>query len=303
MSDTLRQPGEAMSGVPPSAGVAEPRDLVPYSDVEYVFEPHRPSIGSARQYIQDAWARRRFAVALAKADLRGPRATTILGELWGVLDPLFQAAIYTFLIMVIRGDGSTAMLTMIMSGFFFFSFSATMLGEGGRSIQRNKGLVLNSTFPRVLLPASTMYKALMALIPALAIYAVIHLVAGAPVGPGLFTVPLLFLCQLLISLGVALIFATLVVYIRDMTKVLDYVMRLLLFVTPVIYPVSMLPAAIRPLLLVNPLFPVFAAYQQVVLGGMPDAGYVALAALWAVGLPIVGFRVFVSHERGFAMRL
>ncbi|MEZ5179779.1 MAG: hypothetical protein R2746_16295 [Acidimicrobiales bacterium] len=72
-----------------------------------------------------------------------------------MIDPLFQAAIYWFLITMIRSSPSqdtTYRLTILISGIFLFTFSSTVVSGGGRSIIRNKGLMLNSTFPRILLP-------------------------------------------------------------------------------------------------------------------------------------------------------
>lgn len=288
-----------------SSGAHAPMELRPYSDVEYVFEPHNASLETAREYIHDVWIRRRFAIALAQSELRGPRASTVLGEVWGVLDPLFQAGIYLFLIIVIRGSGknSTQLLTMIMSGIFLFQFTATAMSEGGRAIQRNKGLVLNSTFPRALLPLSVVYKGFLALAPAMAIYAFIHVVMGAPISTALFILPLLFFLQVCISIGLALILSTLTVFIRDMSNILDYIMRILLFATPVIYPITQLPSSLQTILIVNPIFNLFAAYQAIFQGRPPRFTDIVIAGIWALVLPIAGFRIFVSHERGFAMRL
>lgn len=278
----------------------------PYSDVEYVFEPHSSTMPPIRAYLRDSWERRHFVVAMAKADLRGPRSRTGLGEVWAILDPLFQAAIYWFLISTIRsspGTDSTERLTILVSGIFMFTFTATVLGGGGRSIIRNKGLMLNSTFPRVLLPATEIYKGLLDLGPSIAVYAVIHLLLGGPIGPGLFVLPLLILFQVLISTGLALIFATLTVYVSDMSNALDYIMRILFFTTPILYPVSKLPAAAITILQINPFFALFASYQAVVTGGLPSPVYLLESLFWVVLLSVVGFRVFVSHERGFALRL
>ncbi len=279
--------------------------LRPYSDVEYVFEPHSASLPSVRAYLQDAWDRRHFVVAMAKADLRGPRSRTGLGELWAIADPLFQAGIYWFLISTIRSNGSdqTERLVILISGIFLFTFSSTVLSGGGRSIIRNKGLMLNSTFPRILLPATEVYKGLLDLGPYLAVYAVIHFLLGAPFGPGLFVLPLLVVLQILISSGLALIFATLTVFISDMSNLLDYVMRVLFFTTPILYPVTELPDLAVTLLKINPLFTLFACYQAVFTGELPNAGYLFQSVVWAVVLCLVGYRIFVSHERGFALRL
>ena len=74
-----------------------------YSDVEYVFKAHSTTRPPVREYVADLWARRQFMKALAAASLRGERSNTFMGEMWGVLDPLFQAAIYIFVVAVIRG--------------------------------------------------------------------------------------------------------------------------------------------------------------------------------------------------------
>jgi teichoic acid transport system permease protein len=259
-----------------------------------------------RPYIQDAWDRRHFVVAFAKADLRGPRSRTRLGELWAVADPLFQAAIYWFLITMIRstpGQEANERLIILISGVFLFTFSSTVVSGGGRSIIRNKGLMLNSTFPRILLPATETYKGLLDLGPYLMVYAVIHLLLGGPVGPGLFFLPLLLVLQVMISAGLALIFATLTVFISDMSNILDYIMRVLFFTTPILYPVSMLGPVASTALQINPFFSLFACYQAVVTGSVPGAGYLFQATLWACGLLYAGFRIFVSREREFALRL
>lgn len=294
-----------MSDTVADAAAAEEPELRPYSDVEYVFEPHSSAMPPVRRYLQDAWDRRHFVVAMAKADLRGPRSRTGLGELWAIADPLFQAGIYWFLLSTIRSNGSdqTERLTILVSGIFLFTFTSTVLGGGGRSIIRNKGLMLNSTFPRILLPATEIYKGLLDLGPYLAVYAVIHLLLGGPIGPGLFVLPLLLVLQILISSGLALIFATLTVFVSDMSNLLDYIMRVLFFTTPILYPVADLPSLAVTLLKINPFFALFAAYQAVVTGGVPGFDLIAQAMFWAVVTCYFGFRLFVSRERAFALRL
>lgn len=284
-----------------------PPELRPYSGVEYVFEPHARTLPPVGPYLRDAWDRRHFVVAMAKANLRGPRSRTGLGELWAIVDPLFQAFIYWFLINTIRstpGKDANARLIILVSGLFLWTFSTTVLGGGGRSIIRNKNLMLNTQFPRILLPAVEVYKGLLDLGPYMAVYAVIHvLVLRGPIGPGIFLLPLLILIQVGISAGLALVFATLTVYVSDMSNVLDYVQRILFFTTPILYPVSALPSSATAILQLNPFFAIFACYQAVMTGGLPSAIYVIEAAAWSIGLLVFGFRIFVSNERGFALRL
>jgi teichoic acid transport system permease protein len=282
------------------------RPMRAYSDVVYVFEPHDHSLPDARTYLRGVWERRAFMVANARADLKNPTSGTVLGEAWRVLDPLFQAMIYWFLFTAIRGNAGSTYFLMVVSGVFLYNFTMMGLSQGGRAIQRSKGLVLNSAFPLATLPFSTLYRGLLELGPTIAVYAVLHVTFGGAIGSGLFLLPLLFVLQASITIGLMLILATLTVYVRDMSNLLDYILRILMFVTPVIYPAAQLdalPGLLHALLYANPIFTLFSAYQTVFAGGVPAASLLVQSMLWALVLPIAGYRFFVSRERGFALRL
>ena len=101
-----------------------------YSDVEYVFEPHSSTIPDLREYAAALWERRTFMVELAASDLRNLRARTVLGNLWSVIDPLFQAGIYFFLYTVLRRGSNNvdflARLVILPSFANVSAFETTM---------------------------------------------------------------------------------------------------------------------------------------------------------------------------------
>ena len=107
-----------------------------YSDVEYVFEPHSAEMPALRPYLSDLWERRSFIGEMARAEeSRGKRSSAVIGQLWAVLDPMFQAAIYFFLITVLRGGNrGKAELCALIFCVFMFSLTMTALNKGGRSI-------------------------------------------------------------------------------------------------------------------------------------------------------------------------
>jgi teichoic acid transport system permease protein len=276
-----------------------------YSDVEYVFEPHSTALPDLREYVRSLWERRQFMVALARADLRTLRTSTALGNIWSVLDPLFQASIYYFLYAVLR-RGSTnqiQFLPVLIGDFFLFSLSMAALGEGGASIKRGKGLMLNSTFPRALLPVTSVYKSLRNFVPSACVFAVLFPLVGGRPGPGLFVFPLLFALQIMMNIGIALLVSTFVVLIPDGTNVMSYVTRVLFFATPVVYPVALLPQSARLLVGWQPLFPLFASYQAIFSGGVPSTGLLLQTAVWSIALFVIGGQVFLRHEREFAIHL
>ncbi|MEY2580866.1 MAG: teichoic acid transport system permease protein [Ilumatobacteraceae bacterium] len=276
-----------------------------YSDVEYVFEPHSSTMPDLREYFDALWDRRHFMVALAKTDLRSLRSSTALGSIWAILDPLFQAGIYYFLYVVLRGAQSSQVkfLPVLIAGFYLFAISMAALGDGGTSIRRAKGLMLNSTFPRALLPVTAVYKSIRKFVPSACVLAVVFPLVGGQVGIGLFVFPLLFALQVVMCIGTALLVSTFVVLFPDGSNVMAYVTRVLFFATPVVYPVTLLPASARLIVGWQPLFALFASYQAVFSGDVPNAGLVVQTAVWAFALLFIGSQVFLRHERQFTIRL
>lgn len=277
------------------------------SEVVQVFEPNSFNLPSLTEYMAELWARRQFLVELAQREVRGLRSSTLLGELWTLADPLFQATIYWFLFVAIRGGTgggrSTEYVTTIIGSVFLFNFTRIAISDGGRSIIRHKGLVLNAVFPRALLPLSEVYKGFLATLPALAVYAVVHLAVRAPITRAVFILPLLLVIQTTLNLGLAFLFSTATAYFKDVSTLLNYVLRLLTFATPVVYPVSTLTPGIRQLLSWNPLFALFSAFQSVITGKVPSPGLIVQAAFWAILIFVSGVWVFLRHERSFALHV
>jgi len=289
------------SSAPTTPGASKP------DQVEYVFEPHAVKLPPLRPYLHELWERRRFVKTLARTEIQGKRSSMAAGQLWAVLDPLFQATIYFFLIQILRGGqggrGSAYQMTLLISGIFLFTFTRISLNDGARSVIGGRGLLLNSSFPRALLPISAVYKGLLELAPAGAVYLVIHIAFGRPIGSGVAFLPTLLVLQTALNLGLALLFAALTLYMRDVTQLLGYLLRVLFFITPVLYPVSVLPSGVRTAMTFNPLFPVFAAYQEVVAGGVPTTGQLVGSLFWAVLFLVIGGGLFISHERAFALHV
>jgi teichoic acid transport system permease protein len=275
------------------------------SQIVQVFEPNSLTMPSLAEYLRELSARRAFIAELAVAEVKAQRSSTVMGELWSLVDPLFQAAIYYFLFVVIRGQSgrTTEYVTVIIGCVFFFNFTRISISDGGRSILRHRGLVVNAVFPRALLPVAEVYKGFLATIPALILYAILHIVVGAPVTSAVLWIPFLLLVQAAINLGLALLFSTATTYFKDASNLLNYVQRLLMVATPVVYPVSLLSPALRSVLSWNPLFALFTTYQAIILGDQVDPGLVAQSVVWSVVLLVCGSSVFLRHERSFALHV
>ena len=151
---------------------------------------------------------------------------------------------------------------------------------------------------------TTTISAFLNFVPSLLIYALIHVVAGLPIGPQLLWVLPILALLCVISLGLATTFATLNVYFRDVAAFLPYVTRIWMYLTPIIYLYTFFPEDIRWVQHVNPLGGLFTALQQVLVdGASPSASYVLSATGWSFGILVLGVYLFLRRERDFAVRI
>jgi len=276
-----------------------------YSDVVQVFEANALTLPKLDEYVAELVDRREFISELASVEVRGQRSNTFMGELWTLIDPLFQAGIYMFLFLVIRGSSgrTAANVTSIVGSVFLFNYTRISISDGGRAVLRNKGLVLNAIFPRAVLPIAEVYKGFLSTVPALVLYGIIHVLVHAPITTALMLLPLLLAIQTGVNLGLAFLLSTATSYFTDVAKLLNYVLRVLMFATPVIYPVSLLSPGVRQVLTWNPLFALFSSYQAVITGTTPSAGLIIQSACWAALMLAVGLWVFLRHERSFGLHV
>src|SRR6476659_1319312 len=167
------------------------------------------------------------------------------------------------------------------------------MSEGGASIRRAKGLMLNSSFPRAMLPLTTIYKSLRDFVPSACVLLVMFPIVGGQFGPGFFLLPIVFAMQIVMDVGISLVVATYVTLVPDGQNVMSFVARILFFVTPVIYPIALLPPGVKPFIAWQPLFPLFACYQAIFSGNTPNALILLETLVWAIALVVIGGRVFM----------
>jgi teichoic acid transport system permease protein len=289
--------------------VAEQRDRHVLADEftgdRHVFEPHRIGLPPLRPYVRELWRRRQFAFELARTNLRAQHFNTVLGQLWLVLNPLLLAFVYFMLVEIVRsGSRGSEFFAHLMLGLFAYRVVSISVKQGARSVVGGGRLILNTAFPRALLPLASVMTAVLRFVPTLAIYAVMHVIAGLPVGPHLlWSLPILALIVVLAS-GAAMLTAAAQVYFRDLRNLLTYFLRIWLYASPILYYAEEVPERFEPVLWLNPLYPLLGSLSDVVNQGQsPSAGLTAAALAWAAGIFVVGALFFVSREREFAVRL
>jgi len=232
---------------------------------------------------------------------------TVMGVVWLIVDPLVMAATLYLVRSVFRSAGPPAqashLIAHLILGVSFFYLVRDIVQGGAMSIVQNRQMVLNSSAPRACFPAVALVRALCDLGPALGVYFLVHLLAGQPWGLSLICLPVVVLLLIGFSLGLGLLFAPLVVFFRDTGILLPYVMRIWMYLTPVMFTVAEIPAGFHTIFLLNPLYPYFAMLEQIFVAQWPSPGYILAALAWAVVALLVGGVAFLIRERDYAVRL
>ena len=276
-----------------------------FTSERHVYEPHKIGLPPLGPYVHELWRRREFAREMARTNLRAQHFNTAFGLFWLVLNPLLLAAVYFLLVYILRsGSRGVDFFAHLLAGLFAYYFISDSIRLSVKSVTGGGRLILNTAFPRALLPLSGVITAFMRFLPTLIVYIPVHIIAGLPVGPSLLWIfPLIFLMFVMAS-GAAMLVSALQVYFRDVKNFLPYFLRIWLYASPVLYYAKEVPDGIRWILVVNPLGGLLTAWSDVIiLGHAPEADALALAAAWSFAIFVVGAGFFISREREFAVRL
>jgi teichoic acid transport system permease protein len=278
---------------------------VEWATEQHVYEPHRVGLPPIGPYVRELWKRREFAFELSRTKLQAQHFDTVFGQLWLVLNPMLLALVYFILVDILRhGHRPPGFFAHLVAGIFAYYFVSGAVREGVKSVVSGGRLVLNTAFPRALLPLSTVVTSFWRFIPTFVIYLPIHFASGLPVGlVDLWLIPIVVLLGL-VAAGLSMFVAALQVYFRDVKSFLPYVLRVWLYASPVLYFANEVPHHWEWLLKANPIGSLLAAWSVVLQRGhAPPPVDMLFGVAWAAVLFVAGALFFMSRERDFAVRL
>jgi teichoic acid transport system permease protein len=269
-----------------------------------VYEPFRAGLPPLGAYLRSLWARRSFIAEFSRSELREQNYGSVFGQLWLVLNPLLLSGVYFLLIYIIGGQSDSTRYGNLTASLFLFYLVSNSLTGGVKSITAGQRLILNTAFPRIMLPISAMVIALFKFVPTLAVFFVMRTVLGLDYSwQMLWAIPVV-LIALLMGLGMAILISCINVYFRDIASFLPYMTRSLLYLSPILYQASDLSDKLRSFEIANPIFYLLDAWSQVmVYAQAPDLFSLLHSLVWALAIFIIGTYFFLSRERDFAVRL
>jgi lipopolysaccharide transport system permease protein len=265
--------------------------------------PIGPSAG-----LRSLWQNRHLIWQLARREVIGRYRGSVAGLLWSFLNPLLMLSVYTLVFSVVfkarwtpTSDSKTEFAILVFSGMIVHSLFAEAVNRAPMLILGNANYVKKVVFPLDILPwvaiGSSLFHAVVSLAVLLIFFAVIHHYIPWTV----LLTPIVLLPLLFYSMGVSWFLSSLSVYIRDVAQTTGLITSVLMFASPVFYPLSALPERFRPLLYLNPLTLIIEQFRDVVIWGQIPRWHALLVSLiLSLAVAWLGFAWFQKTRTGFA---
>lgn len=253
------------------------------------------------QSISGLWRFRELVSLLVTRDLKVRYKRSVLGMGWTLLNPLLQMIVYTLVFSFIMKVGVPAFPVFILSGLLPWTLISVSIAGSAHCLLNNQGLIRKVAVPQLVWPIAIVASKLVDLVLSLVPFAAIAIAFGrGPRLAWLAVVPAM-VCATVFSAGLALLFSSLTVFYRDMRHLVDILVQVWFYLTPVIYPVSFLDKLpygwLRWPLRLNPATPIVLMFQEVLYEGrFPDPAEIGSAGAAALCVLVIGLGVFLRRQ-------
>ena len=263
----------------------------------------RPTKGWARLNVLELWKYRDLLWILVERDIKLIYKQTALGIIWVVLQPLIAAVIFAVIfgyVAKLPSDGAPYLL-FVFCGLTVWTYFSQGLQRAGNSLVRSAHLISKVYFPRLLIPLANTLGALVDFVVVLVVLFVLMAIYGVPFTFRLAAIPFFLFFMALTATGAALWFSALSVKYRDCTYALPYFVQVWMYASPVVYPISMVPAKWQPLFALNPAVGFIEGFRWAVLGRSAlNLNVLCITIVMSLVALFSGAFFFRRAERGFA---
>lgn len=255
--------------------------------------------------LKELWEYREMIVSLTKRDLKSRYKGSVLGFLWMFLNPLLQLCVYTIVFSIIMRMGIEKFYLFMFVALVPWLFFSSCLTAGPGIIFSQQDMVKKIYFPREVLPISfTLSQFINMLLSFIVIFVVVFF-SGVEINPvAMLYLPIVMLIEFVLGLGVTYLVSALNVYFRDLQYIMGIISMAWMYLTPVIYPVEMVPEQFVDLFYLNPMTSITIAYRDILYyGRVPEMSTLLNAVIMGIVVLIIGQITFSKLQRHFVEEL
>ncbi len=248
-----------------------------------VIKPHNER--TFLEDLADVWERRELVWVLARREISVRYRQTVVGFLWVVLQPLVTTAIFTtvFVFFIRIPDQGASYPLFAFAGIIVWQYFTRVVTDGGNSLIANGALISKVSFPRLIVPLVPPIAAAVDCLIAICALVVLTTLMGAHLSWTVIFAPLVILSVALFGYAIALWLAPLNAVYRDIGVTLPFLIQIAMYLSPIVYPTSLVPERIRWLYALNPVAVMVDSMRWVVLGtnapSLPGLGVFAIATV------------------------
>ena len=269
----------------------------------------QPNKGWLDLDFKELWQYRDLLYMFVKRDIITVYKQTILGPIWFIVQPILTTAIYILVFGNIAGistDGQPKIL-FYLSGIVIWNYFSESFNTTSKTFIENADIFGKVYFPRLIVPLSKVISGLIKFMIQFVFFLLIYFyflygVEKTNLNPGisLMVLPVLVVIMAFLGFGFGIIFSALTTKYRDLTFLIQFGVQLLMYATPVIYPVSTIPNRYKPIIMANPMTPVVEGFRYAFLGtGSLDWYYLFYSIIFTLLTLALGLVIFNRVERNF----
>lgn len=254
--------------------------------------------------IRNLYQYRELLKSNVKKEIRGKYKASFLGVLWSFINPLLMTLVYAIVFPFLLRNGQPHYTTFIVIAILPWVWCTTTIAQGTPTVLNNGPIVKKVFFPREILPISIVTSGLVNYLISCFIIFIFLIFSGIGFSINILFLPLIVITQYIILLGVILITSAIDVYVRDVEYIVNFIMQMVFYATPILYSMEMFPTWVQKFLRLNPMVTIIESYRNIFYYQTPpNFKYLGIVFVAGMILLIIGFRIFNKLQRGFAEEL
>lgn len=254
--------------------------------------------------LKEIYIYREFFKNCVKKEIRGKYKASFLGVLWSFINPFLSVLIYIIVFPHIINPGMDNYLAYLICGIIPWNWISSAISYGTMTIIYNAGLIRKIYFPRIMLPLSVVTSTMIDFLISTIITIAIVLITGMGITWHIVFFPLITGILYLFILGIVLFTSALNVVIRDTVNIVNFIVSLLFYLTPILYPLRLFDGISSKIFNLNPFAHIINAYHNIFYyHTVPDILSLLNVTLIGIVVFTIGFKIFMKYEKTFAERL
>lgn len=254
---------------------------------------------------KDLYSYRELLKTNIKKDIRGKYKGSFLGVLWSFVNPLLMTLVYAIVFpFLMRGAQYEHYTTYLVIGILAWNWFSLSISQGAFTIIGNGGIIKKVYFPREILPISVVTSGLINYLISCIIICIFLLFTGIGFSWYIVFLPLIIIAQYLFTLALVFIISSINVYIRDLEYIVNFLVQMLFYGTPILYSLDLFenaPSYIKLIININPMTTIINCYRDIFYWqNLPHLKSLGLIIIASSILCFIGLLVFRKLSKGFA---